>query len=390
MSAESKGKGPDTEGVTEQADDDDGPPRSTDQLLSAPIEIDDPENIEQFDERGYGDTASDNDSVAGPSGYVCSSHSLHSAHENSGKSTKSFTESLVEEVYENGRRYCNETYYMPNDEQEQTRLSIIHQAWLLIFNGHLTKAPVPPNARILDLGTGGGDWAISIAESYPDATVIATDISYFDMPSELPPNLELEIDNAEDEWTYNEPFDFIHVRGLSGAIAEWPYLYSQCMAHLRPGGYIEVVDWIFSSISGLASDDYLNIYGAAIVSAHQAAGIPRNFDHFGTQVLADSGLEVTDLMRLRCPLTPWPDEPTQKTIGKMCLVIFLEGMEANCLRALTKFQGWSVKDVRDLCAKVSAEIQTPGSQPELAINIMLARKPKEGEGSEVGGDVMVE
>ncbi|KAL9105344.1 MAG: hypothetical protein Q9227_009464 [Pyrenula ochraceoflavens] len=358
MPADTPAKGSNTEGVIEPEDSNVPPPTSPVRQGLAPIEIDAEENIEVDDGlEQREETASDDGSGPEPAG-------------------------LIEEVYENGRRYCNETYPMPNDEQEQTRHSIIHQAYLLILNNRLTKAPIPPNARILDIGTGGGDWAISTAESYPDATIIATDISYFDMPTELPRNLELEIDNAEDQWTYNEPFDFIHIRGMSGAISDWPRLYSQCLAHLRPGGYIEVIDWIFSSISGLTSEDYLNIYGAAIVSGHEAAGLPRNFDHFDPHVLADAGLEVPELTRLRCPLSPWPDEATQKTIGKMALVVFLEGMEANCLRVLTKFQGWSLEDVRDLCAKVSAEIQAPGSKPELMVNIMLARRPEEMEGSE--------
>ncbi|OXV10192.1 hypothetical protein Egran_02047 [Elaphomyces granulatus] len=99
---------------------------------------------------------------------------------------------------------------MPNDEIEQTRLSIMHQIFLLLLHGELTKVPVPAGAcRILDVGTGPGDWALEMAEQYPDAEIVATDISVFDSgPARMGmPNVCFQLDNAEDEWTYRDPFD---------------------------------------------------------------------------------------------------------------------------------------------------------------------------------------
>lgn len=74
-------------------------------------------------------------------------------------STKSLTGSAIEHYFENGRRYCSESYYMPNDDEEQTRLAITHQAFLHILGDEgLTMARVPPDVeRILDIGTGTGD-----------------------------------------------------------------------------------------------------------------------------------------------------------------------------------------------------------------------------------------
>ena len=54
---------------------------------------------------------------------------------------------------------------MPNDETEQTRLAIAHQAYLPALDDQLTVGLIPRSAkRILDIGTGTGDWAYVFPE----------------------------------------------------------------------------------------------------------------------------------------------------------------------------------------------------------------------------------
>lgn len=37
----------------------------------------------------------------------------------------------------------------------------------------------------------------------------------------VPPNVKFVIDDAEDMWLYQEKFDFIHVRLMSGCFSDW-------------------------------------------------------------------------------------------------------------------------------------------------------------------------
>jgi SAM-dependent methyltransferase len=162
---------------------------------------------------------------------------------NSSAST-SLASSILNYEYSNGRRYHgyrSGAYVLPNDEQEQDRLDLLHHIFTLILGGKLYDAPIhPPPQRVLDIGTGTGIWAIDFADENPGCEVVGTDLSPI-QPTWVPTNLKFYIDDAESEWVYgtDEHFDFIHVRTLSGAIGDWDKLTRQCYDHLQPGGWLE-------------------------------------------------------------------------------------------------------------------------------------------------------
>jgi ubiquinone/menaquinone biosynthesis C-methylase UbiE len=163
---------------------------------------------------------------------------------NSAAST-SLASSILNYEYSNGRRYHgyrSGAYVLPNDEQEQDRLDLLHHIFTLILGGKLYDAPIhPPPQRVLDVGTGTGIWAIDFADENPGCEVLGTDLSPI-QPTWVPANLKFYIDDAESEWVYgtDEHFDFIHVRTLSGAIGDWDKLTRQCYEHLQPGGWLEI------------------------------------------------------------------------------------------------------------------------------------------------------
>lgn len=77
--------------------------------------------------------------------------------------TTSVNSSIFDFQYQNGRRYHAYRagqYLLPNDEQEQERLDIIHHVFMLTLNGQpcasMSKLDNPK--RILDIGTGTGIW----------------------------------------------------------------------------------------------------------------------------------------------------------------------------------------------------------------------------------------
>jgi len=69
--------------------------------------------------------------------------------------------------------------------------------------------------------------------------VIGTEISPI-QPSWVPPNVEFQIDDCTQEWTWPDcSFDYVHIRWLFGSIKDWNALFEQAYRCLKPGGYIE-------------------------------------------------------------------------------------------------------------------------------------------------------
>lgn len=81
-----------------------------------------------------------------------------------------------------------------------------------MLQGRLLFAPIKENAKVLDIGTGTGIWAIEFARQFPETTVIGTDISLIQPTDNLPPNCRFEREDAEDSWMFDSPFDFIRWR----------------------------------------------------------------------------------------------------------------------------------------------------------------------------------
>ena len=291
------------------------------------------------------------------------------------QSTKSITGSLIEEHFENGRRYCSETYFMPNDEAEQTRLAIAHQAYLPALDNQLTVGLVPRSAkRILDIGTGTGDWAIAMAERFQKAEIIATDITNAFQPASAPPNVFFELDDAQNEWAYNEPFDFIHMRNLSGAFSNWDAIYAEVSKNLKRGGSFEISDRGLIQFKKEVPNSHTSIFNGAIQSAADKSGRPLNLEHLKKPMFDRAGLSVTKTRAIEVPLGTYDPDPRKQVTGKMAMIAALEGLEAVSLRLLTKQLGWKEEDVRELCGEVQKEVMRPDAQAFIRLQFVIARK----------------
>ena len=56
---------------------------------------------------------------------------------------------------------------------------------------------------------------MDFADDHPSAHVIGADLSPI-QPTAVPPNLEFQIMDADEEWDFHNKFDLIHRRGASG------------------------------------------------------------------------------------------------------------------------------------------------------------------------------
>jgi SAM-dependent methyltransferase len=232
-----------------------------------------------------------------------------------GSSTNSLSSSVLNYTYENGRRYHSfraGNYFMPNDEQEQDSMDLWHHISTMILEGELFRAPIKDPRQILEIGTGTGIWAIDVADKYPLATVDATDLSPI-QPTWVPPNLQFHVDDCESPWDFGVKFDFIHMRNLSGSIADWPKLLDQAYAALRPGGWIEVSNieaWGQSYNNSLPKDSASTEWQENLRAAASTSGRELNVGPLLYQLITAAGFVNVQDDKQKVPF-PWENPATQ-------------------------------------------------------------------------------
>jgi SAM-dependent methyltransferase len=142
-----------------------------------------------------------------------------------------------------GRRTRSEIPYMlPSHPAEMDRLDQQHYVLRAALRGNYA-APVEHAKRILDVGSGTGQWAYDLCSEFPDASVVGFDIA----PSkpEQPANYRFVRGNLLSGLPFAQSsFDFVHQRLMLPAIplGSWPLVVEQLVRITRPGGFVELVE----------------------------------------------------------------------------------------------------------------------------------------------------
>ncbi|KAL2220463.1 TAM domain methyltransferase [Thermoascus aurantiacus ATCC 26904] len=272
----------------------------------------------------------------------------------------SLTSSVLDYKYTHGRRYHAYhagSYQFPNDEQEQERLDLLHHVYVhLACEGKLHFPPFKPDgARILDMGTGTGMWAIEMGDLYPSAELIlGNDLSPI-QPSWVPQNVKFLVDDVESEWAYDRPFDYIHERHFAASIKDWPRLIQQCYQNLKPGGWVEFQE----PESPCHSED--------------GTGGP---DHYVVKML-----DLLDQAIGERYLNPAPHfegwlRDAGKEIGAFMAGQYLDGVDAFTNAPFTQVLKWSKLEVEVFNAKVRQDVLNRKYHAIHNFHIVYAQKPE--------------
>ncbi|KAG9019747.1 hypothetical protein FRB90_009617 [Tulasnella sp. 427] len=166
--------------------------------------------------------------------------------------TVEWTSSLL---FDNRRRLLatDTPYLLPSDNVEHERLDYQHYAIARMMgdilpedsgaDGILSRNEQGCNPRVLDIGAGSGAWAIEVANKYPNAQVVAIDLSPLDLEITLPPNFSFELLDVEFGFEELGRFDVIHARAVLQGIKDYETLFENIVKALNPGG-------VFISIEG--------------------------------------------------------------------------------------------------------------------------------------------
>ncbi|KAJ7343431.1 S-adenosyl-L-methionine-dependent methyltransferase, partial [Mycena albidolilacea] len=143
-----------------------------------------------------------------------------------------------------GRRFntLNPTYFLPADDEEIKRSSLLHRLIKFIFGGRIYTGPLRevvqfgPYRKALDLGTGSGEWAVELSDEISYVFVTGVDSA--------PIQFQFEIWDANvPEMPYEDAyFDLIHARAIHTGIRDYPHFLAEVARILRPGGLIILIE----------------------------------------------------------------------------------------------------------------------------------------------------
>lgn len=170
----------------------------------------------------------------------------------------------------------NESYKLPIDSEEHSRLDLQHETLRLMVGGsiyqqpNLVQAALSPTEthkrRILDVGAGSGKWygssmhdsqkeylsiitifrAIEMAKEFPDAEVQGIDLvlpTLLSDPSRsIPSNCSFKIADANSDMDkFESVFDVVQMRCVEAGIKDSDLIFYEAARILRPKGVLLLV-----------------------------------------------------------------------------------------------------------------------------------------------------
>ncbi|RYC65216.1 hypothetical protein CHU98_g988 [Xylaria longipes] len=266
-------------------------------------------------------------------------------------STQSVTSSIYNHVVENGRtyhRFKEGKYLLPNDE-----------VYTASLNGKLYISPTGDRLRnVLDVGTGTGIWAIEVGLEHPGALITGIDLSPI-QPSYAPPNVSFEICDAEDEWSFRQPFDLVHMRAMVTCFKNPRAVFAEAYRSLAPGGFIELRDPIlpFHFMTPPPEGCALQLWCDKLMEAARLAGRNWAVATQYAQMLGELGFVNVTERREAIALSPWVKGTHNKQLSLLLQHDILNMLEPMSMALFTRVLGWDAKRVTDCLELVKRDVQ---------------------------------
>ncbi|KAH9905439.1 S-adenosyl-L-methionine-dependent methyltransferase [Xylariomycetidae sp. FL2044] len=303
-------------------------------------------------------------------------------------STNSISASIMEYRTVQGRTFHSERhdskYFTPNDEQQQQSIDITHHYLTLLLEDKLLLTPLTQEpAKVLDLGTGTGIWAIDLADQYPNAEIIGTDLSPT-QPLWVPPNVKFEIDDCTQPWTWGpDTFDLVHARYLFGAVADWTALYRQAFRALKPGvGWAQSCEAdveIRSDDGTVPEDSAMNRFWNMLYrEAGPKLGVSFRVIQEGLQRRAFEEAGFVDITEAnyKIPVGGWPQDKRLAEVGQYVQLTMLNDIEGYTLMHWNVVVGEGVPGYQEYLAVMRNELKNRRIHGYMKVKYVYGRKPE--------------
>ncbi|RSL56591.1 hypothetical protein CEP54_008748 [Fusarium duplospermum] len=287
-------------------------------------------------------------------------------------------ETFTETIEHYGRSYqhyalTNGVYFAPVDEDEISRLEVMHGVLNRLFDSRLIFPPIRSPRRILDCGCGPGDWAMEVASQYPDAEVLGIDISPHVIPESPPDNMELQVDDLNGRFTFpSSHFDVVHSQMVAGGIHanRWRSYIRDIFRVLRPGGWCQMVEIYFNAQSDngtltrgkpsnlQARDHALSRWSRRYLQSQQPYKDPRAPLQMATWMRSAGFTEVESRL-LTLPMCAWSNDAREYEIGWANNENVNQLLYSLALYPFTQFLGMSFNDFQLLVAQARSEAGNP-------------------------------
>ncbi|KAM0542837.1 hypothetical protein ACHAPJ_012617 [Fusarium lateritium] len=205
-------------------------------------------------------------------------------------------------------------------------------------------------------------------------SILATNIPI----QHVPPNVKFEIDDVDEEWTYNEPFDYIHSRFMNFSVQDWKSYLKKIYENLSPGGYVELqdVDVIMGSDDGTLTED-TTLYKWCRLLDEAAIKFDRFFERTTKfkDLLEEVGFVDVVETRFKWPTNGWPKDKKYKELGLWNKANASSALEALTMAPFTRGLGWSREEVEVFLAQLRKDWNNPKIHAYWPICVVHARKP---------------
>jgi hypothetical protein len=178
----------------------------------------------------------------------------------------------------------------------------------------------------------------------------------------VPPNLQFEIADADEEWTFHQKFDLVHSRVMNDtSLKDWPHFYRQAYKVLKPGGWLEAQEFSYKRYSddnSIPPDSRITYWEDLWTEGVKKIGLQGHCDpELVVRQMADAGFIKITRLDFKMPIGPWPKDPRLREAGTFGYVNLMSGWHGLSVKVFTHLLGWSAEELEVLLALCRQELK---------------------------------